>query len=159
MRDLYLRLGISTDANADEIASAISAKPHLGAVADVLLNPQRRAAYQRTVFTLRSIGELRHRLGLDDDASWFHETCGDFSSHAQARKFTAKVETGAEAGAAGAAEPAIPPAGSTGQGQTAQSGPLAGSKSASPKPSSAWLKPLLAVAAVLALLLVAYFLR
>jgi hypothetical protein len=155
MRDLYLRLGISTDANADEIASAISAKPHLGAAADVLLNPQRRAAYQRTVFTLRSIGELRHRLGLDDDASWFHETCGDFSSHAQARKFTAKVETGA----AGAAEPAIPPAGSTGQGQTAPYGPLAGSKSASPKPSSAWLKPLLAVAAVLALLLVAYFLR
>lgn len=150
MHDLFLRLGISTDASADEIAAAIESKPHLAGASEILLNPLRRAAYQRTVFTLRSIGELRHRLGLDSDASWFQETCGDFSAHAQARKFTAKADAGAEAG-----QPAL----AAGRPGTV-SGPVTGrADTASAARSRSWLNPLLAVAVVVALLALVWLLR
>jgi hypothetical protein len=133
MHDLFLRLGISTDASADDIAAAIESKPHLATASEILLNPQRRAAYQRTVFTLRSIGELRHRLGLDNDTSWFQETCGDFSTHAQARKFTAKAEI-----------VAVEPVAAT---------PAHAVHDAATRPPKRWMKPLLAMLAIAALLL------
>jgi len=133
MHDLFLRLGVSTDASNDDIAAAIESKPHLATASEILLNPQRRAAYQRTVFTLRSIGELRHRLGLDNEASWFQETCGDFSAHAQARKFTAKAEVAA-----------VEPVAAT---------PAHAAHDAATRPPNRWMKPLLAIAAMLLMLL------
>jgi len=79
MKDLYYRLGIEPQSSEEEIAAALDTKPELSACAGILLDPERRAQYDETHHTLKTIGLLRHRLGLDTGHSWFLENCADFA--------------------------------------------------------------------------------
>lgn len=90
MRDHFLQLNLDPDASSEVIAATIKAHPQHEEAAEILLNERRRAAYQRTVSTLRSIGILRHRLGLDNDDTWFVQTCPDFAPRLHTRKFAAQ---------------------------------------------------------------------
>ena len=149
MQDHFLKLGLDPTATSAEILEAIEAKPKLAAAADILLNERRRAPYQRTVSTLRSIGILRHRLGLDNDHTWFIETCPDFAPRLHSRKYAPQSQvaadvTGAAADAAGA-----------GQFTAATVLPAKSTTPETMPPTQAWLKPaiiLLAIAAILVLL-------
>ncbi len=96
MKNLYLQLGIAPNSSPGEIEAALQAKPELGDAAQVLLNDARRAAYNRTIATLSSIGMLRHRLGLDTDQSWFVETCPDFAPRLNLRKFVPATPAAAQ---------------------------------------------------------------
>lgn len=164
MQDLFLKLGLDPEATSAQILEAIEAKPGQSAAAEILLNDHRRAAYQRTVFTLRSIGQLRHRLGLDNEASWFLETCADFAPRMQSRKYSAKAEPGAETtthsgpgtGSVAAAAPAATaPATTPSAAKPAAAAPATGARAdAGPSP---YLKPLLVITAVALLLIVLYF--
>lgn len=89
MKNLYLQLGIDPQASQDDIEAALQAKPELADAAAILLDESRRAAYNRTVSTLSSIGMLRHRLGLDADQTWFVKTCPDFAPRLHMRKYVA----------------------------------------------------------------------
>lgn len=145
MQDLYLQLGINPDASAEEIDAAIRKKPQLTAASEILLNPQRRAAYQRTVLTLRSIGTLRHRLGLDNDSSWFLDTCADFAPRLQSRRNVASAP-GAES---------APVTATAGVGQSSAASAAAAPAKTTP-PSRSWVKLLLIAAGVVALLALLY---
>lgn len=90
MKDLYLKLGISQDASPEDIEAAIKARPDCAGSAAILLDKRRRAAYNRSVSTIRSIGILRDRLGLDKEPSWFQHTCPDFAPKLHVAKFAAK---------------------------------------------------------------------
>jgi len=89
MKNLYLQLGLDPHASRDDIEAALQSKPELADAAAVLLDESRRAAYNRTVSTLSSIGLLRHRLGLDTDQTWFVKTCPDFAPRLHMRKYVA----------------------------------------------------------------------
>lgn len=89
MKDLYARLGISPDASAGEVVESGQASPEAGACAQVLADTTQRAAYDRAYFTLKSIGILRHRLGLDSGESWFLSHYPDF-----APRFRSAIATG-----------------------------------------------------------------
>jgi hypothetical protein len=154
MQDHYLKLGLDPAATSAEILQAIEAKPELSAAAEILLNDHRRAAYQRTVFTLRSIGILRHRLGLDNDHSWFVETCPDFAPRLHSRKFAPQVPAAADAAAAAPADAATSAAGGANTTQTSSASatpvtPTAGEKAMQNRP---WLKPVIILLAVVAIL-------
>ncbi len=110
MKDLYLQLGLDPNANSADIEAALQAKPDLSEAAAVLLNESRRAAYNRTVSTIRSIGMLRHRLGLDADSTWFVETCPDFSPRLHVRKYVPTPKPTSET-ATSAVEPVSPDTG------------------------------------------------
>jgi len=97
MKNLYLQLGLDQNASPNEIEAALQAKPDLGESAAILLNESRRAAYNRTVSTLSSIGLLRHRLGLDTERSWFVATCPDFVPRLATQKQTPPSGSQAEA--------------------------------------------------------------
>ncbi|MDZ4730038.1 MAG: hypothetical protein SH820_08870 [Xanthomonadales bacterium] len=101
MKDLYLQLGINPDAGKNDIEAAMVEHPELADVAAILLNESKRATYNRTVSTIRSIGMLRHRLGLDNENSWFVEHCPDFAPSLQPKKYTAQAQP--DAGVATAA--------------------------------------------------------
>jgi hypothetical protein len=105
MKDLYLQLGIDPNASPADIEAALQAKPELGEAAAVLLDGSRRSAYNRTVSTIRSIGMLRHRLGLDAEFTWFVKTCPDFAPRLHLRKYVPPPESPAET----VPEVAIPP--------------------------------------------------
>jgi hypothetical protein len=90
MKDLYLQLGIDSNAGRAEIETAVAERPELENAAAILLNESRRAAYNRSVSTIRSIGMLRHRLGLDKENSWFVETCPDFAPRLHIKKYAAQ---------------------------------------------------------------------
>ena len=79
MKDLYFRLGIEPQSSEQEIAAALESKPELGDCSSILLNPERRAQYDETHHIVKTIGMLRHRLGLDTGHSWFLENCPDFA--------------------------------------------------------------------------------
>jgi len=78
MRDLYYKLGIGRGASTEEVAAALDADPKMSAYAPILLNPRRRAAYDRAHATLSAVGELRHQLGLNSDINWFLEKYPEF---------------------------------------------------------------------------------
>ncbi len=86
MKDLYSKLGIDRGASAKEVQAALEIKPELSDYAMILLDTEKRALYDSTHSTLKMIGELRFRLGLDSGRSWFLEHCPDFAF----RKNTAK---------------------------------------------------------------------
>ena len=78
MRDLYKALEVKQDADNEDIAAALKLKPEKSALAAILLDQRKRALYDSTYTTLKTIGELRRRLGLDNDRSWFLKNCTDF---------------------------------------------------------------------------------
>ncbi len=89
MKDLYRRLGIEKSvANEQRIRDMVEASPALTGderedVREVLLNPARKVVYDRTHETLRIIGVLRGRLGLNEGAFWKQSRCFDFTVWAQ----------------------------------------------------------------------------
>lgn len=76
MRDLYGLLNVNRDAAESELAEALAGHPDL---ATVLLNPEKRKVYDSAHGTLKMIGSLRYRLGLDAGHSWFLENYAEFS--------------------------------------------------------------------------------
>jgi hypothetical protein len=151
MQDLYLKLDLDPAASSAEILQALEAKPEQSAAADILLNERRRAPYQRTVSTLRSIGLLRHRLGLDNDHTWFVETCPDFAPRLHGRKPVPQPAAAADTTGAATVAP------SAGQSSPASVTPVASNTPQTTTPARSWLKPflvLLAIAALLTLLIV-----
>lgn len=80
MRDLYQRLNLPPEADADAIRRAAeSAEPSLRTDATaVLLDPRRRVVYDRNHRLLRTIGELRMHLGLNYTRFWARQEFRDF---------------------------------------------------------------------------------
>lgn len=88
MKDLYKRLGLDESATADAIREAPASPVTAGATRDdetrsaaefVLLDPRRRAVYDRNRRVLVTIGQLRSRLGLNLKPFWSRGGFGDFS--------------------------------------------------------------------------------
>jgi hypothetical protein len=107
MKDLYRQLGLDSSASRAEIAAALQARPEPGVTAEVLLNDSRRAVYNRAASTIQSIGILRHRLGLDNDQTWFVQNCPDFAPRLHTRKYVApeQANTASASAEATATEP------------------------------------------------------
>lgn len=78
MKDLYRKLGIDPKASSAEVAAALESKPDMSGCAPILRDEQKRAAYDQAHATLKAIGILRHRLGLDSGDSWFLQDSPDF---------------------------------------------------------------------------------
>jgi hypothetical protein len=98
MKDLYAKLGIEPAASPKQIAEALKQKPELAALGTILLNPQKRAVYDGTHFTLKTIGALRQRLGLDGDGSWFLQAHPDFAPSLTTVATTRQAATAADPG-------------------------------------------------------------
>lgn len=96
MKDLYKLLHLETDASVEAIETAARDSGHSEAAAAVLLQADRRDAYDHCHATLTAIGNLRKRLGLDDADSWFKNECGDFIPHKRPAAPPAAVATEAE---------------------------------------------------------------
>jgi len=79
MKDLYKVLGVEPHSGAEEIKAALEQKPDLAEYSAILLNEDRRDEYDGARHTLKIIGTLRGRLGLDTGHSWFVENYPDFS--------------------------------------------------------------------------------
>lgn len=79
MKDLYSKLGIDRNASAGEVQAALEARPEMGECSAILLSAEKRAIYDSTHSTLKMIGGLRHKLGLDSGHSWFLDHCPDFA--------------------------------------------------------------------------------
>ncbi len=79
MRDLYQSLRLEPDASPDRIAAAADSNPDVQEFTAILLDPDRRADYDRVRNVLRMIGELRRRLGLNKQGTWFAENYPDFA--------------------------------------------------------------------------------
>jgi len=79
MKDLYYLLGIEPQAGEEEIRAALASKPALADCSGILLDPARRGEYDEVHHILKTIGLLRHRLGLDTGHSWFLDNCPDFA--------------------------------------------------------------------------------
>lgn len=82
MKDLYKRLGVGSDASTDEIWRAIAAgdDPIRRDAEYILLNPHRRAVYDRNHRVLSTIGQLRGRLALGLRPFWSHGHHQDFTT-------------------------------------------------------------------------------
>jgi len=103
MKNLYHILGVDPKASQEEVAAALELKPETEKFAPILLNEEKRAAYNQAHATLSAIGILRHRLGLDSGESWFLEDCPDFSpkllqvkKHRAAQKAVSRDSTSGE---------------------------------------------------------------
>ncbi|WIX33715.1 hypothetical protein QO259_03395 [Salinicola sp. JS01] len=82
MRDLYLRLGVSPTASAEEIERAIRGCANQSLKADAqaaLGSPERRAEYDEMHQLLGDIGRLRAGLGLTHAPHWHGDAANDFS--------------------------------------------------------------------------------
>lgn len=82
MRDLYQRLAIPPEANAQEIKRAVASCQHSALRQDaeaVLAVAERRQAYDTLHNTVSDIGRLRARLGLSHGAHWQGDVANDFS--------------------------------------------------------------------------------
>ena len=79
MKDLYSALGIDPEASDEDIAASQELKPGLPDYSSILLNERRRAVYDSTYTTLKTIGVLRQKLKLDSGHSWFLEQHSDFT--------------------------------------------------------------------------------
>ena len=121
MKDLYFRLGIDRGASAEEVQAALEIKPELSDYAPILLRSEQRALYDSTHSTLKMIGELRYRLGLDSDRSWFLEHCPDYAFRKNAAKPSQDPGKGANADASPGAHPAPQPPKSVASTPPAQS--------------------------------------
>ena len=79
MKDLYAKLGIDRSASPGEVQAALEARSGMSDFSAILLTSEKRAIYDTTHTTLKTIGALRHKLGLDSGHSWFLEHCPDFA--------------------------------------------------------------------------------
>ena len=85
VKDLYQRLGIQPAASTSQIRDAISSPigtadaAALSAAEFVLLDPKRRAVYDRTHKVLTTIGGLRSHLGLNFKTFWARGKLRDFT--------------------------------------------------------------------------------
>ncbi|RUR39223.1 hypothetical protein [Vreelandella populi] len=82
MRDLYQRLGVSPQANDEELQHAVARCPNSALRQDakaVFEVPKHRESYNQTLTTLSDIGQLRARLGLTHGAHWQGDVANDFS--------------------------------------------------------------------------------
>ena len=86
MKDLYAKLGIDRSASPGEVQAALEARPGMSDFSAILLASEKRAVYDSTHATLKMIGAMRHRLGLDSGHSWFLEHCPDFAPKQVAAK-------------------------------------------------------------------------
>lgn len=100
MKDLYAKLGIEPTASAEEVSAALQRNPGLSDYSAILQSPGKRAIYDGTHATVKAIGTLRYRLGLDAGPSWFLENYPDFAPGLKAVARAARA----------AAEPAQAPA-------------------------------------------------
>jgi hypothetical protein len=78
MKDLYTRLGLDPEASEAQIEAAAKDSGHSESAAGVLLVADHRAGYDHCRATLLAIGNLRKRLKLDEEPSWFTRECADF---------------------------------------------------------------------------------
>jgi hypothetical protein len=81
MRDLYQRLGVSDSAPETELRAALAgADPSTRESAEaILLEPRRRAVYDRNRRVLTTIGRLRANLGLNLTRFWPRARFADFT--------------------------------------------------------------------------------
>ena len=81
MKDLYKRLAIAPSASEDEIRRALPAaeEPARTEGEFILLQPDRRAVYDRNHRVLSTIGQLRGRLALGLRPFWSHGDHKDFT--------------------------------------------------------------------------------
>lgn len=81
MKDLYRRLGISESATDAEVRAALRAADAdtLQAAVFILLDPRRRAVYDRNRRTVATIGRLRANLGLNLTRFWPRSRFEDFT--------------------------------------------------------------------------------
>lgn len=82
MRDLYQRLGVSPQADDDELRQAVARCPNSALRQDakaVFEVPTHRESYHQALTTLSDIGQLRARLGLTHGAHWQGDVANDFS--------------------------------------------------------------------------------
>ena len=80
MKDFYSAMNLTADAGQDAIRSALAGAPP-GVRADaeyVLLDPKRRAVYDRNHRLLTTIGQLRSHLGLSYTRFWARQEYKDF---------------------------------------------------------------------------------
>ena len=108
MKDLYSKLGIERGASAEEVQAALEAKPELSDYATILLDTKKRALYDSTHSTLKMIGELRLRLGLDSGPSWFLKNYLDFAPAQKLARASPDPANQAKADTPPAAQPALP---------------------------------------------------
>ena len=82
MNDLYKQLGVSDTGGEAEIRSALAAAaPDLREPAEfILLDPARRAVYDRNRRVLLTVGRLRANLGLNLSRFWPRSRFGDFTT-------------------------------------------------------------------------------
>ena len=97
MRDLYLKLGIERSASAEEVAAALDLRPEMSVYAPILLDMEKRAAYDRAHAALSAIGELRQQLGLNSGNTGFVETYPDFAPRRRKASSAGTGPVGAEA--------------------------------------------------------------
>ncbi|MBZ5488203.1 hypothetical protein HW452_11780 [Halomonas aquamarina] len=82
MRDLYQRLGVSPEANDEELKQAVARCPNSALRQDaeaVFGVASHRQSYHQALETLNDIGQLRARLGLTHGAHWQGDVANDFS--------------------------------------------------------------------------------
>jgi len=111
MKNLYAALGLEFGASDAQLAAILAQTPEKGAQVAILLNPQKRALYDRAHTTLQAIGTLRQRLGLDAGESWFLESYSEFSPQSHAAVFSAQPAAGHRAAAVAMGSRAAPPPG------------------------------------------------
>ncbi|MEJ8567192.1 hypothetical protein [Elongatibacter sediminis] len=80
MKDLYTALSVEPDAESDRIAAAAASQPEMQDFTAILLDPDKRAGYDRVRTTLNEIAELRFRLGLPNNNEWFRK---NFPNHSR----------------------------------------------------------------------------
>lgn len=82
MKDLYKQLGVSDTGDDSEIRAALGAAgPELREAAEfILLDPTRRAVYDRNRRVLVTVGRLRANLGLNLSRFWPRSRFADFTT-------------------------------------------------------------------------------
>ena len=82
MKDLYKQLGLSDSGDDAEIRAALGAAgPELREAAEfILLDPARRAVYDRNRRVLVTVGRLRANLGLNLSRFWPRSRFADFTT-------------------------------------------------------------------------------
>ena len=82
MRDLYRRLGLDASADDGAVRAALAgADAEMREAAEyILLDPTRRAVYDRNRRVLVTVGHLRAHLGLNLTRFWPRARFGDFTT-------------------------------------------------------------------------------
>jgi hypothetical protein len=83
MKDLYTQLGVSDSAGEAEIREALTSAGEAGEAREaaefILLDPTRRAVYDRNRRVLLTVGRLRANLGLNLTRFWPRSRFADFT--------------------------------------------------------------------------------